>query len=588
MEVNPSNQLQRVLATRHGQARLLLLGGLALLLAFPFPGWWPLVFVGLVPLALLVEAPTRPRVGLLLTLAFGVLWYLAGLRWLIDVTFGGYVALCVYMGMYWPATWWTLRRLRQRWGFPFTLALPLAWTVLEFVRGHVPAGGFGWFALSHALAPWQPEQGVSRLLQVADLGGEWTVTLLIAMVNGLLADMVRCRWLAVPEPGAPWHRPLHVPAAATALLVAGAWGYGQWRLVQTPANLRPGPRLALVQTNVPQDNKISPQPAQVAADWQRMLELCRQAVQLSPRPQVVVWPETMAPAALNRAAIDYYRDAPTAERGDETYRQQIEQFVTDHHVDLLVGAHAKMQFEIITADDGNQYIFPLRRYNAAYHFSPAQVVRSSEPPRYDKMHRVPFGEYIPWVDAAPTLKRWFIRLLSPYDFDYSLQAGAEVVLFDLPAGEGQSGVTRTAAPICFEDGVPRVVREMVYGTTSDKRVDLLVNLTNDGWYGASGQGPQHFQLAVMRCVENRTPMARCVNTGVTGFISSTGQVTSLLTVDGQHQAVDGVVAQAVELDQRSSVFGAVGRVPMVTLLVLTGGFVFTRRRRGSKLAPEGG
>ena len=96
---------------------------------------------------------------------------------------------------------------------------------------------------------------------------------------------------------------------------------------------------------------------------------------------------------------------------------------------------------------------------------------------------------------------------------------------------------------------------MVYGNDGIKRADLLVNLTNDGWYMSPHQRYQHLQIAVMRCIENRVPMARSVNTGVSGMIDSAGRVGPLVTEGGAHQQVDGYVNAIVALDSRVTVYG---------------------------------
>jgi len=106
------------------------------------------------------------------------------------------------------------------------------------------------------------------------------------------------------------------------------------------------------------------------------------------------------------------------------------------------------------------------------------------------------------------------------------------------------------------------------GGGAGKRCDVLINITNDGWFTGSSQGLQHFQIAVMRCIENRVPMARAVNTGVSGFIDSSGRVGPMVVVDGNIQQVDGFAVHTVMPDDRYTLFGTVGMIP-VTLLTIT-------------------
>jgi len=310
-----------------------------------------------------------------------------------------------------------------------------------------------------------------------------------------------------------------------------------------------------------------------------MVKLVGDAGRQQPAPDLIACPETMAPAALNAEAQAYYKTALTGERGLERYERQLRGLAAEVRTNLLIGAHAKYDWREMPGPEENQiFVLPRRRFNSAFLFEPG----SDQPlRRYDKIHRVPFGEYIPWVEAWPWLKQQFIRFLTPYSIDYTLSAGVEYTVFDIPSGEGRD-VVRFVSPICFEDAVPRVVRRMVYGKGDRKRADLLVNLTNDGWYSGSAQGPQHMQIAVFRCVENRTPMARSVNTGVSGFIDSLGRVTGVVEDDGRYQQIQGYKTVRLTIDRRSTFFGRFGSVPIWMMTVVTGLLILvgvTVRRR---------
>ena len=98
---------------------------------------------------------------------------------------------------------------------------------------------------------------------------------------------------------------------------------------------------------------------------------------------------------------------------------------------------------------------------------------------------------------------------------------------------------------------------MIYARTGEKRADLLINLTNDGWFVGTSQGAQHFQQAVLRCVELRVPMVRSVNTGISGFIDSIGRVGPLVQEGGRIRGIEGFATKAIELDNRRSVYGRI-------------------------------
>jgi apolipoprotein N-acyltransferase len=182
--------------------------------------------------------------------------------------------------------------------------------------------------------------------------------------------------------------------------------------------------------------------------------------------------------------------------------------VREHSVPLLVGSPAYAKWS-------SSARWFHERYNSAVLLIPG---RSTEL-RYDKVHRVPYGEYLPWVEGRP----W-----------------------------------RLAAPICFEDVMTYVPRKMVWDEKGKKRVDVLVNISNDGWFAGTAQAPQHEQIARFRCIENRVPMARAVNTGISGFIDSAGRIIARVAVDGRTQEVAGVATARVMRDDRVTVYGALG------------------------------
>lgn len=538
-------------------------GAVLLGLSFPEPGWWWLAHVALAPGAW--AAVSSNSVKRLVVAAYGVSlgWWLVRLAWLIPITGGGYAVLAAFMAIYLPLTLAGVRWLNRRLRLPVVVALPMVWVSLEWVRGVVPMGGFCWFGLGHTQAPYHEASEAGRLVQVADVLSEYGVSFLVAMSNGFCVDAVRGyldkrRWPRARAVGS---------GVAWAAAIGGAWLYGQYQVGATASQLRGGGRVAVIQTNVPQDQKDRPTVDQREDNWGKMVELTREAVAKGGGVNVVVWPETMVPAALNEWALEQY-----LERGSWAYQyhEDLLGLAKELGVDLLVGAHASEP--------------AYRRYNSVYLY---RAQGDQWPARYDKIHRVPFGEYIPWVQEWPWLKELFLRYLSPYETDYTLEPGRAWTVFEVGSnGEDRSTAMRVATPICFEDVIGRVCRRMVYGLEGVKRVDVLVNLTNDGWYGNGHEGPQHLQMAVLRCVENRVPMARSVNTGISGFIDSTGRVGPVVRVGQWWQGVEGYASATEKFDGRSTVFGRVGHLPVQVLaggtglLVVVGYFCKPRSERG--------
>ncbi|MFN7802579.1 MAG: apolipoprotein N-acyltransferase, partial [Planctomycetaceae bacterium] len=253
----------------------------------------------------------------------------------------------------------------------------------------------------------------------------------------------------------------------------------------------------------------------------------------------IVWPETMfrwplleTPPGLTdqelqkahpREPISYYRDP--------NIRKRLSDLAQMARAGLIVGLSGKeMDLEEV------------RNYNSAVLVQPDGTIER----RYDKLHRVVFGEYVPLADSLPWLTK-----LTPYPEGFGLKAGSGVVAYE-------SGGYRFAPIICFEDTVPHLVRAVVDLTAQTdagtrREIDFLVNLTNDGWFRGSSEHEQHLITAKFRCIETRTPMVRAVNTGVSAIIDGDGRVRERSPI-----TANAVVTGHVPLDPRESLYTKTG------------------------------
>lgn len=558
---------QRGIHSLAGHFLLAAISAALLALAFPRPGWGILAHAALAPLGVLAIRATSARRLAWTTFVVAYAWWLMRSSWLAAINPGGFAALAAYMALFTPAALLLLRFLHRRIHSAAVLTFPIAWISMEILSRHWNQGGFPWFALGHTQAA--STQGGSPFLiaQVADVFGQHGVGFLVAMTNGLLVDIAQHvlpplhpaeHGSAAPGPR-PKLRTVHSAAVVWFAAMLAANLYGHYRVTEPLADA-PTLRVAVVQTNVPQENKNSPDATSLARDWNDMVSLTVDAVLAEPRPDVVIWPETMVYAPLNREAVEFSR-----EQGYRwhQYHEQVAEIASTARVYMVVGAGAELDWKNVPLADGRAVPWPRKRYNSAYVFRPDG---SQDEQRYDKIHRVPFGEYVPWVDAFPSVKAKFIAWLTPYSFDYTISSGGSHTVFNLA---NSRGAFRVATPICFEDATPEVTRAMVYDPRGNKRADLLFNLTNDGWYPGTDQGPQHLQIASLRCIELRTPMARAVNTGVSGFIDSRGVIGGLVTVNGRHQLVPGSATADLRPDLRETLYGTLGEIPQNTLLILT-------------------
>ena len=196
----------------------------------------------------------------------------------------------------------------------------------------------------------------------------------------------------------------------------------------------------------------------------------------------------------------------------------------------------------------------LSRYNSALLFQPGVAAIQT----VNKLHLVPFGEYVPLIETFP----WLVAL-TPYHGTHipSLRRGQEPAWLDL-------GPYRLAAAICFEDTVPHVVRRFFRESKDGRHPDVLVNLTNDGWFHGSSEHEMHLAVSIFRSVENRVPLVRAANTGVSAIVDGNGRVLQSLPTLKQ----DVLIGEA-PLDDRSSLYSSWGDWFGQTCLAVTIGLV---------------
>ena len=456
------------------------------LLALAMPGrvgWWPLLFVALVPL-LLVTLSARPGRSALVGFVCGLVTHLALLYWILIVlgrygglpfylSLPGLVLLAAYMALY-PAVFCALLSLlagrswhRERPVASLVWLAPVLWVGLDWLRS-VLFTGFPWMDLGYGLYA-QPQ-----LIQAADLGGHHLVTFGVVLCNSLLVGIVDrqrrdVRWNIRRERG------LLLLACATLVFLGG------YSAVRYRVAVHYGPRalqaqVAVVQGNVDQMVKWSP--AFKTATVDTYLRLSREAIGEAD-VELVVWPET---------ALPFYpqRDQLTS---------RLAAFTGAANTWLLTGAPL---FTLTPQTDGSELV---RHYNGAILLGPDGRIAAS----HAKQHLVPFGEYVPLRPYLPFLEP---LVVSVGDF----AAGTS----DEPLALGPM---RLGMLICYESIFPEIARQSV-----TRGANLLVNLTNDAWYGRSSAPHQSMAMAVFRAVENKRALVRAANTGISGFVDPVGRI----------------------------------------------------------------
>ena len=552
------------------------LSGLLLWASFPPLDWGPLGWIALVPLLLLIRPAQRPRATLASTFVCGFLSQLFLLQWLRygdPAMYLAWIALAVYIALYFPVFVLLCRAAVHRFGVPFTLAVPTIWVGLEFVRAHLMTG-FSWYYLGHT------QYRFIELIQISDLVGAYGVSFIVAAsaaaLAGILPESLLTRLGIVPRQdmglfdketrSANWRARLAVGFSLS--LVAAAIVYGYVRRAQ--AEFTAGPRIALIQGNF--TSQVKHDPSEAISIFNKHYIMTGAAVKY--QPDVIVWPETMYRNPLllkspNVSDAELLRLTPYISAAAWKSSQVPEAL---HDLSRQAGAALIFGIDTLVADPGS-----VKHFNSAVLAVPDRGVVS----RYDKMHRVVFGEYIPLKEAFP-----FLRSLVPYGMGFGIEAGNEAKVFHCKNW-------RLVPLICFEDTVPHLVRGIVAKLNDPaeaKPVDCLVNLTNDGWFHGSSGLDQHLITALFRCVECRKPMVRAVNTGISAVIDGDGIVVEpdvYLDVDNKgrttmrdpktgrwNRQLNAILVDSVPLDNRTSLYlrfgdwfaGACGFAALLVLL----------------------
>lgn len=493
------------------------------------PGWGRALLAGavmacgLAPLSLPVVTLAALVWAGALFLRAGTGWQAARTGWLIGT---GYFAL----SLHWIVEPFLVDLARHGWMAPFALVLMAgglalfwgaAFGLAQRLGQHLGRGaGARILAL---IVLWTLAEFARAYLLTgfpwAALAQIWTQTPLLGLLawvgpHGLaMATLAACLPLALIRLHVPRGLVLCLPALALGLVAGALW------LTRAEPVLT-GQTVRLIQPNAAQALKWHPD--HVWGFFERQLELTAAAPEGATRPDLIVWPETSVPPFLEQAgpALDAVAGAAQG-------------------VPVVLGIRRRDE---------------RRFYNSLIYMDRTGAVTG----RYDKHHLVPFGEYIPLGDLAARVG--IHGLASGEGGGYS--AGPGPALLDLgPLGHG-------LPLICYEAVFPQDV------TAAPARPDLLIQITNDGWFGRWSGPYQHLEQARMRAVEQGVPMIRVANTGVSAVIGPQGQTIAALPL-GQA----GYLDVALPARAAATVYGRSGDWPvfLLTLSLLTGLWLWKTR-----------
>ena len=506
-------------------AALPALSGVLYFLSWIGFGIWPLSFICFLPLLYSLRQAT-PAQALRRGAFMGFITHLGGYTWIIHLfkvfAFAptwlavlGYAGICAAQGFLFGVFAWVLQSARLKSRLPLALLLPLALCAVEWLYPLLFQSYTG-----VSLLP------VAPLVQLADLGGVLLVSALQAVVNGALADLML--WLDAklrgPRIGTPHiFHPL-LPLVAAALSLGLSLGYGLLRIGQMEEQERAAvhQKIGLAQPDVGEVELHEHPMASVRALWNQTAELQVRGAAL------VLWPE----AAFNIQLVDLARP-------------ELGGAIADHvPVSIVAG--------VMRGERGSRKV-----WNSAVMISPEGMLGD----HYDKIELLAFGEYIPLGDTFPILYQWS-PLASP------LSRGVTTAPL-------RDGPFLLAPSICYEGILPRTVARTMEDHGGG-RANLLVNLTNDSWYGGGHEQEQHLMLEAMRTIEHRRWLARATSTGVSAFVDSMGRVVQRIPQD-----TAGIALQSVPMLSGATIYERAGDWPgyLSTLALI---FVFARAWRAGR------
>jgi apolipoprotein N-acyltransferase len=509
-------------------------GAVSALAMAPFNAW-PVLFLTFPVMVFLLDGAAAGKwrgipAAALSGFWFGLGYFVPGLYWtgyafFVDAqTFAwlspfAVLGLPAYLALY-PALGFALARLLWTRDASRLLALAASLTVSEWLRGQLLTG-FPWNAFGYALS--EP----LALAQAASLIGLWGMTFLTVAIFASPAVLI--------DGGAHGRKAWKAPATAIALLVAMGV-FGAIRLSMQPTRMVANVKLRIMQPNLQQDVKFN---------YGAKQDVMQKYLALSDRasgPQstgvrdasILIWPESAFPFFLTREADAMAQIADLLPKGTV----------------LITGA-------VRVPDDARPGVPVTRAYNSIYLIDHDGSILSI----YDKLHLVPFGEFLP-------LQNWMERLgfsqLTKVTGGYI--PGTRRRSLDVP------GAPRALPLICYEAIFPGHVAER------DDRPGWIVNLTNDGWFGISTGPYQHLQQARMRAIEEGLPVVRAANTGISAVIDPMGRILAQLGL-----GIEGVLDASLPAAIAPTVYARFGNISAAILVAIALIFVLRRRLSRSNL-----
>ncbi len=440
------------------------LSGFLLFLSFPKYGSGVFAWIAFIPLFFALRKNVTISQGLLLGFITGIVSYIGIIYWIAYVIVNyGYLPLYVgvglmlllacYLSIYISLFAGGLVYFRDK--IPFYLSAPVLWVCLEYGKSFIMTG-FPWENLGYS------QYLNTYLIQFADVFGVSGLSFLIVLVNATVFEMIVKR---SPKQ--------YILAGIVFLLVVAIYIYGFIRLEHIHKEVRNAPEIevSLIQGNIDQSIKWDKNLRRETLNIYENLTLKNSPGEGS----LIIWPETAVPFKF--------------------------QNINSLHDQIIHLATKTKSWLIFGSVSSSPRMDGMDVFNSAYLLSPSGEIRG----RYDKVHLVPYGEYVPLRNLMP-----FVEGFTEGIGDFSRGAG----FYPLSMNDKKIGIL-----ICYEGILPFAAREY-----KNNSAELLVSITNDAWFGATSAPFQHFSMTVFRAVETRLYVVRSANTGISGIIDPTGRI----------------------------------------------------------------
>lgn len=435
-----------------------ILSAVLLVLSFPKAGVSLLAFMALVPVLMAMEGE-RPFRSFARCYLCGVVFFALMFFWFIFVTWLGAALIVLFLALYFGLFGIGYAWLSKKNFLAQIFLVPALWVAIEYLRAHLLTG-FGWALLGHS------QYQNLWLIQIADITGVYGVSFLAVAVNVVIFGAVFAKQK-------PPRKQIVLSFILVAVLFTASIAYSAFILAKKFDGKQA--RVGVAQGNVALVRHWNPrEKPYILRDYFALSEKLA-----SEKANLVIWPESSYPGEVDDNPLSL-----------EVLKNSIAWLKTPH----LIGK--------VTKANGDYF-------NSAIFFSS----NGEAVGQYNKLHLVPFGEYIPFRSRLP-----FLASIVPID---DFRAGEEYTIFKTPQGT-------FSALICFEDTVPEVARGFV-----TRGAELLVNISNDAWFHDTKEPYLHLASAVFRSIENRRYLVRCGNVGISCFVGPTGKVLSSAEVAGK-------------------------------------------------------